>query len=54
VKRRSPGAATAAAFAPEGTRLQTDLPQLPEPTRRSANNPEIWDALMRELDADFA
>lgn len=53
MKRRSPGATTAP-FALGGTRLQTALPQLPEPARLCANNPEAWDALMQDLDANFA
>lgn len=53
MKRRSPGTTTAP-YVLGGTPLQTTLPQLPAPARRRANNPEAWDALMRELDADLA
>ncbi len=52
MKRRSPGALTAP-FGLGGTRIQTALPQLPELVRARANNPQAWDALMREIDADF-
>lgn len=53
MKRRSSGALTAPlAFA--GPRIQTVLPRLPEPLRAWTNSPEVWDALMRELDADYA
>ncbi|MDR7159870.1 hypothetical protein [Arthrobacter sp. BE255] len=53
MKRRSSGSVLPP-FAPSGTRSQTLLPQLPAPARSRADNPEAWDALMRELDADFA
>lgn len=51
MKRRSSGFIIPP-FALSGTRIQTVLPQLPALVR-GANNPEAWDALMRELDADF-
>ncbi|MFH5879345.1 hypothetical protein [Arthrobacter sp. NA-172] len=53
MKRSSPGATTAP-FARGGTVFQTAFPHLPELARRRANNPEAWDALVRELRADFA
>ncbi|SDP83355.1 hypothetical protein SAMN04487914_15117 [Arthrobacter sp. ok909] len=40
-------------FALSGIRVQTVLPPLPALLRARANNPETWDALMCELDADF-
>lgn len=53
MKRRSSGSIMPP-FALSGIRIQTVLPQLPALVQARANNPEAWDALMRELDADFA
>ena len=53
MKRRNPGATTAP-YSLGGTRTQTSFLQLPAPARVRTNTPEAWDALMRELDADFA
>ncbi|MCP1415619.1 hypothetical protein [Paenarthrobacter sp. A20] len=52
MKRRSSGFIIPPS-ALSGTHIQTALPQLPASQGGRTNNPEAWDELMRELDADF-